>query len=83
MGEPVRIQDLARQMISLSGLTVREQGSKQGDIEIQYSGLRPGEKLYEELLIDQENTEYTEHSRILRSFENFILLQKFKKSLIE
>lgn len=44
MGEPVRIQDLARQMISLSGLTVREQGSKQGDIEIQYSGLRPGEK---------------------------------------
>lgn len=43
MGEPVRIQDLARQMISLSGLTVREPGSMQGDIEIQYSGLRPGE----------------------------------------
>ncbi|ERS03617.1 polysaccharide biosynthesis protein [Acinetobacter sp. COS3] len=69
MGEPVRIQDLARQMIKLSGLTVREAGSLDGDIEIAYSGLRPGEKLYEELLIDQENTEYTEHTRILRSFE--------------
>ncbi|MFY5212718.1 SDR family NAD(P)-dependent oxidoreductase [Acinetobacter baumannii] len=79
MGEPVRIQDLARQMISLSGLTVREQGSKQGDIEIQYSGLRPGEKLYEELLIDQENTEYTEHSRILRSFEKFYPLTEIQE----
>ena len=69
MGEPVRIQDLARQMIKLSGLQVREAGSLEGDIEIAYSGLRPGEKLYEELLIDQENTAYTEHSRILRSFE--------------
>ena len=69
MGEPVRIQDLARQMIKLSGLSVREAGSLDGDIEIAYSGLRPGEKLYEELLIDQENTEYTEHTRILRSFE--------------
>jgi FlaA1/EpsC-like NDP-sugar epimerase len=69
MGEPVRIQDLARQMIALSGLKVRETGAQNGDIEIQYSGLRPGEKLYEELLIDQENTEITQHSRILRSFE--------------
>ena len=69
MGEPVRIQDLARQMISLSGLKVREPNSETGDIEIQYAGLRPGEKLYEELLIDQENTEITQHSRILRSFE--------------
>lgn len=71
MGESVRIQDLARQMIALSGLTVRETPSGEGDIEIQYTGLRPGEKLYEELLIDQENTEYTEHRRILRSFEKF------------
>lgn len=69
MGEPVRIQDLARQMISLSGLKVREEGSVSGDIEIKYSGLRPGEKLYEELLIDQTDTEITEHSRILRSYE--------------
>jgi len=69
MGEPVRIQDLARQMISLSGLKVREKSSNNGDIEIQYSGLRPGEKLYEELLIDHEDTEITQHSRILRSIE--------------
>lgn len=76
MGDPVRIQDLARQMISLSGLIVREEGSDYGDIEIQYSGLRPGEKLYEELLIDQEDTEITEHSRILRSFEKHVTLDE-------
>ena len=69
MGEPVRIQDLARQMISLSGLKVREEKNPNGDIEIQYTGLRPGEKLYEELLIDEENTEITAHKRILRSVE--------------
>lgn len=69
MGEPVRIQDLARQMISLSGLKVRDNKDPNGDIEIQYTGLRPGEKLYEELLIDEENTEITAHTRILRSVE--------------
>ena len=69
MGQPVRIQDLARQMISLSGLQVKEENQDEGDIAIQYTGLRPGEKLYEELLIDQENTEVTEHRRILRSYE--------------
>ncbi|KYQ73429.1 polysaccharide biosynthesis protein [Acinetobacter pragensis] len=76
MGEPVRIQDLARQMIALSGLKVREDGSDIGDIEIQYSGLRPGEKLYEELLIDQEDTQITEHSRILRSLEKHYTLEQ-------
>ncbi|MDO5542837.1 MAG: nucleoside-diphosphate sugar epimerase/dehydratase [Acinetobacter sp.] len=76
MGEPVRIQDLARQMIALSGLKVRETGSQEGDIEIQYSGLRPGEKLYEELLIDSDNTEITQHSRILRSFEKMYPLDE-------
>ncbi|USA46478.1 polysaccharide biosynthesis protein [Acinetobacter sp. C26M] len=78
MGEPVRIQDLARQMIKLSGLKVRETGSLDGDIEIAYSGLRPGEKLYEELLIDQDNTEYTEHTRILRSFEKHFPLHEIE-----
>ena len=78
MGESVRIQDLARQMIALSGLTVREKSTGDGDIEIQYTGLRPGEKLYEELLIDQENTEYTEHRRILRSFEKFYPLHEIQ-----
>jgi FlaA1/EpsC-like NDP-sugar epimerase len=76
MGEPVRIQDLARQMISLSGLTVRDENHQDGDIEIQYSGLRPGEKLYEELLIDQEDTETTAHSRILRSYEKHYSLDE-------
>src|SRR5690606_11331693 len=69
MGEPVRIQGLARQMIALSGLKVRDNKDPNGDIEIQYTGLRPGEKLYEELLIDEENTEITSHTRILRSVE--------------
>lgn len=76
MGEPVRIQDLARQMIALSGLKVRETGSQEGDIEIEYSGLRPGEKLYEELLIDADNTEVTQHSRILRSYEKMYPLDE-------
>jgi FlaA1/EpsC-like NDP-sugar epimerase len=65
-------------MIKLSGLKVRESGSSQGDIEIAYSGLRPGEKLYEELLIDQDNTEYTEHTRILRSLEKHYPLQEIQ-----
>nr|WP_277606179.1 nucleoside-diphosphate sugar epimerase/dehydratase [Acinetobacter modestus] len=78
MGNPVRIQDLARQMIALSGLKVREANTTDGDIEIAYSGLRPGEKLYEELLIDQDNTGYTEHTRILRSFEKHYPLQEIQ-----
>ena len=57
---------------------VREAGSLEGDIAIAYSGLRPGEKLYEELLIDQDNTEYTAHSRILRSFEKHYPLQEIQ-----
>ena len=76
MGEPVRIQDLARQMIALSGLKVREEGADIGDIAIEYAGLRPGEKLYEELLIDHEDTQLTEHSRILRSFEKHFSLDE-------
>ena len=51
MGEPVRINDLARKMIHLSGLTVEDDDNSGGDIRIEYTGLRPGEKLYEELLI--------------------------------
>lgn len=76
MGDPVRIQDLARQMIALSGLKYRATDSDIGDIGIEYSGLRPGEKLYEELLIDHDNTEITQHSRILRSFEKHYPLQQ-------
>ena len=73
MGEPVKIVDLAKQMIRLSGFRpVDDQGI--GDIQIQFTGLRPGEKLYEELLIDQENVEKTGHERILKSFEKHISL---------
>ena len=68
MGEPVKIVDLAKQMIRLSGFRAIDENGI-GDIEIQFTGLRPGEKLYEELLIDADNVEKTDHERILKSFE--------------
>ena len=68
MGEPVRISDLARKMIKLTGLTEKVDKYGEGDIEISYSGLRPGEKLYEELLIG-DNVEGTAHPRILKAHE--------------
>jgi FlaA1/EpsC-like NDP-sugar epimerase len=71
MGEPVRIDDLERLMIHLTGLDVKSTENPDGDIAIVYSGLRPGEKLYEELLIGA-NTAATEHPRILRSDEPFL-----------
>lgn len=70
MGEPVKIAELAQKVIKLSGLMVMdEQG--EGDIEIQYTGLRPGEKLYEELLIG-DNVDGTEHPRIMKAHEAFL-----------
>ncbi len=69
MGEPVRIDDLARRMVRLTGLSVRDAENPQGDIEIVYTGLRPAEKLYEELLIG-DNVAGTEHSRIMRATEH-------------
>ena len=71
MGEPVKIVDLARKMIHLSGLTEKTADAPSGDIEIQFSGLRPGEKLYEELLIGN-NVSGTEHSRIMMAKESFL-----------
>jgi FlaA1/EpsC-like NDP-sugar epimerase len=68
MGEPVKIIDLAKQMIRLSGLEVKDDQHSGGDIEIQFTGLRPGEKLYEELLIG-DSVHGTEHPRILRAEE--------------
>jgi FlaA1/EpsC-like NDP-sugar epimerase len=68
MGEPVRIADLARRMIHLMGLEVRDNDHPNGDIEIKFSGLRPGEKLYEELLVGN-NVRNTEHSRIMAADE--------------
>ena len=66
MGEPVRVIDLARRLVSLSGLTVREPGSDEGDIEIVITGTRPGEKLYEELLVNG-SSQPTSHPRIFRA----------------
>ncbi|WP_022964748.1 polysaccharide biosynthesis protein [Halopseudomonas pelagia] len=71
MGEPVTIVNLARKMIQLSGLTVRDEKNINGDIGITFSGLRPGEKLYEELLIG-DNPEQTAHEKIHRANEVFI-----------
>ena len=69
MGDPVKIDDLAHRMINLMGLTVRDSNKPDGDIEIVYTGLRPAEKLYEELLIGS-NVAGTEHPRILRADEH-------------
>ncbi|MES2977175.1 MAG: nucleoside-diphosphate sugar epimerase/dehydratase [Pseudomonadota bacterium] len=71
MGEPVRIIDLARRMIELSGLRVRHAGEPEGDIEIVVTGLRPGEKLYEELLIGDDPAPTT-HPRIMKAHEAFL-----------
>jgi FlaA1/EpsC-like NDP-sugar epimerase len=68
MGKPVKIADLARRMIHLSGLTVRSEENPEGDIDIQFTGLRPAEKLFEELLIGS-NVSGTEHPMIMRALE--------------
>ena len=69
MGEPVKIIDLARRMVELSGLRVRDEAHPGGDIEIAVTGLRPGEKLYEELLIG-DNPKPTAHPRIMKAHED-------------
>jgi FlaA1/EpsC-like NDP-sugar epimerase len=71
MGQPVKIIDLARRMVELSGLTVRDKSYAEGDIEITITGLRPGEKLYEELLIG-DNPKPTQHARIMKAHEQFL-----------
>jgi FlaA1/EpsC-like NDP-sugar epimerase len=71
MGQPVKIIDLARRMVELSGLTVRDEQRPDGDIELNVTGLRPGEKLYEELLIG-DNPQPTQHQRIMKAQEQFL-----------
>jgi FlaA1/EpsC-like NDP-sugar epimerase len=71
MGQSVKIIDLARRMIELSGLNVKDELNPDGDIEIEITGLRPGEKLYEELLIG-DNPKPTSHPRIMKAHEEFI-----------
>jgi FlaA1/EpsC-like NDP-sugar epimerase len=71
MGQSVKIMDLAVRMIELSGLSLRDADNPDGDIEIEITGLRPGEKLYEELLIG-DNPELTHHPRIMKAHEDFL-----------
>lgn len=77
MGQPVRIYDLAKRMIRLSGRRVREAGEQNGDIEIRVTGLRPGEKLYEELLIGDAVAD-TEHPKIMKADEHCYAWDEFQ-----
>lgn len=78
MGEPVKIVDLARRMIHLKGLSVKDETNPYGDIAIEFSGLRPGEKLYEELLID-DNAQATQHPRIRQAHEDYLAWPKIQQ----
>ena len=80
MGKPVRIIDMARTMIHLSGLTVREEDNPGGDIEIREVGLRKGEKLYEELLIG-DSAQHTSHPRIMRALEKRLIWHDLMEQL--
>jgi FlaA1/EpsC-like NDP-sugar epimerase len=71
MGEPVRILDLAKNMVELSGHSLKSADNQDGDISIEITGLRPGEKLYEELLIG-DNPQQTVHPRIMKANEAFL-----------
>ncbi len=82
MGEPIKIIDLAKRMVELSGLMVRDDANPNGDIEIQVTGLRPGEKLYEELLIG-DNPEPTQHARIMKAHEEFLSWPALQQHLAE
>ena len=80
MGEPVKILDLAKRLIQLSGLTVRDEGNPHGDIEIIITGLRPGEKLFEELLIGQNPTT-TDHPLIMMAKEDYLRWELLAKEI--
>ena len=80
MGQPIKIYDLAVRMVELSGLSVKDKLNKKGDIEIKITGLRPGEKLYEELLLSK-NPRKTKHPKIFRSEEPFIEYSKLEKEI--
>jgi FlaA1/EpsC-like NDP-sugar epimerase len=66
MGQPVRIAALALSMVELSGLSMRDEAHPKSEIALQVTGLRPGEKLYEEQLVD-DNTQHTQHKRIMKA----------------
>ena len=78
MGEPVKIYDLAKRLIKLSGMEIKDKENPQGEIEIIFTGLRQGEKLFEELLIG-DNVSTTEHEQILRAEEDFLTFEELEK----
>lgn len=80
MGNPVSIDDLAKKMIKLSGLEIKNDSNPNGDIELTYTGLRPGEKIFEELLISGDTTK-TENPRIMRAKEDMLNWSKLKPLL--
>jgi len=82
MGEPVRIYDLAVKMINLSGLKLLDENNPTGDIKIEYTGLRPGEKLYEELILNGEFS-LTENKLIMRAEEELMVWDKLEPILAE
>jgi len=82
MGDPVKIADLAAKMIRLSGMTVNDKLNPDGDIAIEYTGLRPGEKLFEELLIGDDITQ-TDHRRIMSAHETWLPWNELEKILIK
>jgi len=82
MGQPVKIIDLARRVVELSGLTVQDDMDPDGDIRITVTGLRPGEKLYEELLIG-DNPEPTQHPRVMKAHEDYLIWSQLEKKLNE
>ncbi len=82
MGEPVQILEMAKKMIHLSGLSLRDETNPGGDIEISFTGLRSGEKLYEELLIG-DNVSLTNHPRVMRANEKYLEFAEVERLVIE
>lgn len=83
MGEPVKIVDLAHRMIHLSGFDIRDAAHPEGDIEVIFTGLRAGEKLYEELIIGEDNIESTYHPLIMQAIEHSFPLDELESVLFE
>ena len=83
MGEPVKIVDLAQRMIHLSGFDIKDATHPDGDIEVIFTGLRDGEKLYEELIIGEDNVETTDHPLIMQAIEHSFPLDELESVLFE
>ena len=83
MGEPVKIVDLAHRMIHLSGFDIKDATHPEGDIEVIFTGLRDGEKLYEELIIGEDNVESTDHPLIMQAIEHSFPLNEIESVLFE